>query len=240
MTSYDSAYDEFGESVWLDRGMLHAVHTVLPLLTYNGHLRVDKRSCSLPNLLSDSSARPASYPGPSEGGVSLLSGWLQTEEEGKRNSANLESISEEAPAEREADVNSIQGYEIAGGSSPDVFTNNDVQISSNGDATSPSFHYNGCVNNTYTAEALVGRDMPRVPGHRQNGHLIGKARLKRTGTDFEKSCGLKTVNRFDVNEQASIQDSRQVSTGKPLHLKTQFGQRTANFAEESFDRLSVV
>ena len=74
VTSYDSACDEFGESVRLDRGMLHPVRTDLPLLTVNGQLRVDKRSCSLPNLLSDSSARPSCYPSPSDEDVSLLSG----------------------------------------------------------------------------------------------------------------------------------------------------------------------
>lgn len=235
MTSYDSAIDEFGESVRLDRGMLHPVHAVLPLLTGNGHLRVDKRSCSLPNLVSDSSPRPASYPGPSEGDVSLLSGWLQTEEEGKRNSANLEIISEEAQVGnletcdsgggRGPDEISLQCNETAEDPSSNVFTDS-VQISSNNGTPSLNCHFNGCVNNR--AEVLVCRDVSLDPEHRQNGHLLGKARLKRTGTGFDNSCALQAVNSRDRNgEQASAQDSPRGVTRKPLHLS----HRTAHFAE---------
>lgn len=235
VTSYDSAYDEFGESVRLDRGMLHPVHTELPLLTGNGHLRVDKRSCSLPNLLSDCSARPASYPGPSDGDVSLLSGWLQAEEE-KRDSANLEIISEEATAENPVscdsgaklapDEISRQANETTQDSSFDAFTDS-VHISSNGNVSSPNFHVHGCVNNT--TEVHVRRDMHLVPKHRQNGHLPGKARVKHAGTGSENSCGLQVVNSCDGNdEQTSSQGSpRDVSTRKPLDLS----HRTANFAD---------
>lgn len=208
VTSYDSAYDEFGESTRLDRDMLHPV---LPLLSANGHLRVDKRSCSLPNLLSDSSPRPASYPGPSEGDVSLLSGWLQ-KEQGKRSSANLEIISEEAQvgnletcdsgAERGPD--GLQSNETTEDPSSNVFTDS-VQISSRNGAAS-NFHFNGYVNDT--AEGLACTDTSLEPGHRQNGHL-GKARLKRTGTGLENSCALEAVKGCDRNdEQASAQDPR--------------------------------
>lgn len=231
MTSYDSAYDEFGESIRLDRGMLHPVQTVLPLLTKNEHLRVDKRSCSLPNLLSDSSSRPSSYPGPSEADVSLLSGWLQTEEE-HRNSANLEIISEEAQVgnqetcdsgtERWPDEISPPRNETEEYPSSITYTDS-VQLSSNDDATSPSFHVNGCTNNT-----VVCRDVSIEPEHRQNGHLLGKARLKRTGTGL--GCGLQSVNSCDKNdEQTCAQDSpRTVSSSrKPLFLR----HITANFSE---------
>lgn len=236
VTSYDSAIDEFGESVRLDRGMLHPMYAVLPLLHENGHLRVDKRSCSLPNLLSDSSPRPASYPGPSEGDVSLLSGWLQTEEEGNRNSANLEIISEEAQVENletcasgaERGPDEISIHETTEGSSSNAFTDR-VQISSINGAAPPNFHFNGCVNNT--AKVPVCRDVSLEPEHKQNGHLLGKARLKRTGTGFDNSCALQAVNNCDrSDERTSAQDSPQAgvsSTRKPLHLS----HRTAHLAE---------
>lgn len=236
MTSYDSAYDEFGESVRLDRGMLHPVHTDLPLLTENGHLRVDKRSCSLPNLLSDSSARPACYPGrPLDGDVSLLSDWLQADE-GKRDSANLEIIAEEATVENPEtcesgaklapDETPLQAEETTQGSIFNAFTNG-VHTSNNSNLSSPNFHVHGCVNNA--TEVLVCRDTHLVPKHGQNGHLPGKARMKHAGTSFENSCGLQVVNSCDGNdEQTSSQSSpRDFSTRKPLDSS----QRTAHFAQ---------
>lgn len=234
VTSYDSAYDEFGESVRFDRGMLHPVHTELPLLTKNG-LRVDKRSCSLPNLLSDSSARPACYSGPSDGDVSLLSGLLQAEE-GNRDSANLEIITEEATVENPEtcesgaklgpDELSLLADESTHGSSFNAFTDS-VHISNNGNLSSVNFHVHGCVTDN-ASEVLVCRDTHLVPG--QNGHLPGKSRLKHAGTSFENSCGPQVVNSFDGNdEQTSSQGSpRDFSTGKPLDLS----ERTSHFAQE--------
>ena len=235
MTSYDSAYDEFGESVRLDRGMLHPVYTDLPLLTNNGHLRVDKRSCSLPNLLSDSSATPACYSGPSDGDVSLLSGLLQAEE-GNRDSANLEIITEEAKVENPEtfesgaklapDELSLRADETTHGSSFNAFTGS-VHISNNCNLSSPNLHVHGCVNNA--SEVLVCRDTHLVPKHGQNGHLSGKSRLKHAGTSFENSCGLQVVNSCEGNnEQTSSQGSpRDFSTRKPLDLS----ERTSHFAQ---------
>ena len=235
VTSYDSACDEFEESVRLDRGMLYPVRTDLPLLTENGHLRVDKRSCSLPNLLSNSSARPACYPGPSDGDVSLLSACLQAEE-GKRDSANLEVITEETTVENSEtcesgtklapDEFSFRADETTQGSSFNSFTDS-VHISNNGNFSSPNFHVYGCVKNA--SEVLVCRDTHLVPKHGQNGHLPGKARLKHAVTSLENSCGLQVVNSCDgSNEQTSSQDSpRDFSTRKPLDLS----QRTAQFVQ---------
>lgn len=192
VTSYDSAYDEFGESV-----MLHPVHTEMPLLSENVHLRVDKRSCSLPNLLSDSSKGAASYPGPSDGDVSLLSGWLQAEE-GKRDSANLEIISEEATPENPETCDSgatlapcemsLQGDKTTQGFNS--FTDS-VHKSNNGDISS-NFRVHDCVNNT--AEILLCRDMDLLPKHKQNGHLPGKARVKHVDVGCENGCGFHVVN----------------------------------------------
>ena len=235
VTSYDSACDEFGESVRLDRGMLHPVRTDLPLLTVNGQLRVDKRSCSLPNLLSDSSARPSCYPSPSDEDVSLLSGWLQADE-GKRDSANLEIITEETTVENPGTCESgakevldellLRADETTQGSSFSSSTDS-VHISNNGNLSSPKFHEHGRVNNV--SEVLVCRDTHLVPKHGQNGHLPGKARLKHTGASFENSCGLQVVNICDENdEQTSSQGSpHDFSTRKPLDLS----QRTAHFSQ---------
>ena len=216
VTSYDSAYDEFGESVSLDRGMLHPVHTELhTLLTQNGHLRVDKRSCSLPNLLSDSAVRPSCCPGPSNGDVPLLSGRLEAEE-GKRDSADLEIIAEEATGENPETCESgakemaLQAEETTQGSASNAFTDS-VHISNNDNISSPNFHEHGCVNNG--TEVLVCRDAHLVPEHGQNGHLPGKARLQHAGASFE-------------NEQTSSQGKPcDFSTRKPLDLT----QRTAHF-----------
>lgn len=233
MTSYDSAIDEFGESVRLDRGMLYAVNTVLPLLTENGHLRVDKRSCSLPNLVSDSSPRPTSYPGPSEGDMSLLSGWVQSEE-GKRNSANLESITEESPArhvdsfydgpKRGSDENSLQGSETAEGSCC-------IQISRNSDVGSPDLHTNGCLNNACAAKVLVRRNVPQWPERRQNGHFR-KTALRPTDANFANGRGLQSVNNHDENiDEDSVQDSAPgLRTGK---LNAQICYRIANLPEDT-------
>lgn len=228
VTSYDSACDEFGESVRLDRGLLHPVRAYLPLLTENGHLRVDKRSCSLPNLLSDSSARPACYPRPSDGDVSLLSGWLQAEE-GKRDSANLEIITEEVTVENpetcESDELSLRADEATQGSSFNSFTDS-VHISRNGNFSSPNFHVHGCVDNA--SEVLECRDTHLAPKHGQNGHLPGKVRLKHAGASTENSCDQQVVNSCDRNDkQTSSQGSRDFSTRKPLDLS----QKTAHFAQ---------
>jgi len=206
--------------------MLHPVHTELPLLAKNGHLRGDKRSCSLPNLLSDSSASPACHPGPSEGEVSLLSGWLQAEE-GKRDSANLEIIAEEATVENPeacesgeklaSDETPLRADETKQGSRFNAFTNG-VHISNSGNVSSPNFHVHSCVNNA--TEVPLCRETHLVPKHGQNGHLPGKARLKHAGTGFENSCGLQVANSCDGNdEQTSTQ-------GSPRDLS----QRTAHFA----------
>ena len=228
VTSYDSAYDEFGESVRFDRGMLHPVHTELPLLTKNGHLRVDKRSCSLPNLLSDSSARPACYSGTSDGDVSLLSGLLQAEE-GNRDSANLEIITEEATVENPEtcesgaklapDELSLRADDSTHGSSFNAFTDS-VHISNNGYFSSPDFHVHGCVTDNAN-EVLVCRDTHLVPKYGQNGHLPGKSRLKHAGTSFENSCGLQVVDSCEGNnEQTSSHGSPlDFSTRKPLDFK---------------------
>ena len=231
VTSYDSAYDEFGESVSLDRGMLHPVHTELPLLTDNGHLRVDKRSCSLPNLLSGSSAKAASCTGRSDGDGSLLSGWMQAEEE-KRDSANLEIISEEVTPEHLETFDSeakLAPDEVSTtqGSGLNAFTDSVHTSPKNGDVTFPNFHVQGCVNNT--TETLACRDVDLLPKHTQNGHHPGKARLKHTGASFENGCRLRVVNSCDENdEQTSSQGSpRDFSTRKPLDLS----QRTTHFAQ---------
>ena len=232
VTSYDSACDEFAESVRLDREMLHPVRTDLPLLTENGHLRVDKRSCSLPNLLSNSSARPACYPGPSDGDVSLLSACLQAEE-GKRDSANLQVITEETTVENPEtcesgpklapDELSLRADETTQGSSLNSFTDS-VHISNS--FSSPNFHVHGCVNNA--SQVLVCRDTHLVPKHEQNGHLPGKARLKHAVASLENSRGLQGVNSCDgSNEQTSQGSPRNFSTRKPLDLS----QRTAQFAQ---------
>lgn len=232
VTSYDSAYDEFGESVRLDRGMLHPVHTEMPLLSENVHLRVDKRSCSLPNLLSDSSKGAASFPGSSDGDVSLLRGWLQAEE-GKRDSANLEIISEEATPENPETCDSgatlascemsLQGDKTTQASGFNSFADS-VHKSNNGDVSSSNFHVHDCVNNT--AEILLCRDMDVLPKHKQNGHLPGKARLKHVDLGCENGCGFQVVNSCDGNDEQTCSQgsSRDFSSRKSLDLS----QRTAS------------
>ena len=224
MTSYDSAYDEFGESVRLDREMLHPVHTDLQLLTEDMNLRVDKRSCSLPNLLSDSSARSACYPGPSDEDVSLLNGLLRAEE-GKRDSANLEIIAEEAAVENPEICES--GAKLAPDETP--LGNDETTQGSRFNAFANGVHIpkNGSVNNA--TELPVCRDTHLVPKQGQYRHLPGNARLKHAGTRFENSYGLQVVNSCDKNdEQTSSHDSpHDLSTRKPLDLS----QTTAHFAQ---------
>ena len=238
MTSYD--YDEFGESVRLDRGMLHPALAALPLLMEPGPSLTDKRSCSLPNLLAESPARPVTFPGPDEGNVTLLSGWLQAQDEKpKCVPREITSISEEKPYEdtekdscdygekKDSYASYLQGDEVAEESSTLTNYTNGVKSSRNGDATSPNFHCNGHVNKTAAhAEVHIYRDAPLSPEHRQNGHLLGKAGLKSTETEVESGCGLQNVYNTncscgDDREFCAQGTSRGVCTGKTPLLKNQ-------------------
>lgn len=245
VTSYE--FDEFGESVRLDRGMLHPGIVAPPLLTESGQNLIDKRSCSLPNLLAESPTRPCTFPGPSDGNMSLLSGWLQAQE-GKQNSVPREitSVFEEKPAEnperntydfggkQKCDVIYLQGCEDTEGSKSASVTNG-VQSSGNVDGVSPNFHSNGYVKQR--AEVHMYKDTTLAPEHKQNGHFLGKTCLKCKQTHVENcQCEVQAVTGTVTKCSCDDEDeefSRDVNTGKPLLKDDQLCYRTARLKRSS-------
>lgn len=228
VTSYDSAIDEFAESVRLDRGILRAAHAALPLLAGNGHLRVDQRSCSLPNLLSDSTPRPTSFPGPSEGGMNLLRDRLQSEQGEtdieKLNSANLESIAEEEPA------GNLDSYDYGRKKGSDEIYLQDseasvdssfIQISRNGDFTSRDPNSNGRVSNA-----------GKLPEHRQNGR-VRKTPIESMDENITNGCGLQSANNHEdtIADDFAQDSSMEFRTEKSSHQNAQIYQRIARLPE---------
>lgn len=237
VTSYDSAIDEFAESVRLDRGILCAAHAALPLLAGNGHLRVDQRSCSLPNLLSDSTLRPTSFPGPSEGGMNLLRDRLQSEQGEtdveKLNSANLESIAEEEPA------GNLDSYDYGRKIGSDEIYLQDgeaavdssfIQISRNGDFTSRDPNSNGCVSNADRVRAT--RDVGKLPEHRQNGR-VRKTPIEPMDENITNGCGLQSANNHEdtIADDFAQDSSMEFRTEKSSHQNAQIYQRIARLPE---------
>lgn len=228
VTSYDSAIDEFAESVRLDRGILRAAHAALPLLAGNGHLRVDQRSCSLPNLLSDSTPRPTSFPGPSEGGMNLLRDRLQSEQGEtdieKLNSANLESIAEEEPA------GNLDSYDYGRKKGSDEIYLQDsgasvdssfIQISRNGDFTSRDPNSNGRVSNA-----------GKLSEHRQNGR-VRKTPIEPMDENITNGCGLQSANNHEdtIADDFAQDSSMEFRTEKSSHQNAQIYQRIARLPE---------
>jgi len=244
VTSYE--YDEFDESVRLDRGMLHPALAALPLLPELSEQNLaDKRSCSLPNLLEGSPTRAKTFPGSGEGNMSLLSGWLQAQE-GKQNSTprrEINSISEEKIDEnRERDTYDygekhesdeeihLRDNESVESTSCSAKTNC-MKISSNGKATSPNFHFSGHVNKKREhADVHFYRDVPLAPEHEQNGHLLGTTRLKGTEREVEISCGSQITKCSCEDDRPSTMDTNQgVCNGKKFCVNDQpCCQRTAS------------
>lgn len=254
VTSYE--YDEFGESVALERSLLHPV---LPsLLSDNGQHLEDKRSCSLPNLLIETPERSATFRGPGQAGRPVLSGWLPAQD-GKHYSAPREvtSVSQEKPNEKLAiDANSMADVEcddkmylevVAANTdgaplSPCTIT---AESSGLGDATH-NCPLNGYVNNkSHHSEGDFYKEVPLASELKLNGHLVGKARLKSTPeTEVEKSCVLQGVNSAKCNCGGDEQCSAQFASRGMCHEKRLLlqNQRPAQFNgastsdDEVFDR----
>ena len=110
VTSYE--YDEFGESVTLERSLLHPA--VAALLSDNGQHLEDKRSCSLPNLLIETPERSSTFGGLGQASAPVLSGWLEAQDR-KQNSAPCEvtSVSQEKPNGKcTRDTNSMEEKQV--------------------------------------------------------------------------------------------------------------------------------
>ena len=251
-TSYE--FDEFGESVRLDRDILHPVLTAL--LNENGQNLTDKRSCSLPNLQAESPKRTKRFFRPGEGSMSGLSGWLRARDV-KHNSAprELACISDEKSdknAQRYAhdygrkqasdDKMYFQDRVNVNGTSSGACENS-AESPNNCDVT-PEFRVNGYVNKrTQLAGVHYHRDGTLAPELKPNGHLLGKARLKSAPeTRAEDSCVSQALNTDDRQFSAHC-TARGVSNGVRLPLENQPCQRTVHLnrassrSDEVFDSL---
>lgn len=253
-TSYE--FDEFGESVRLDRDVLHPA--LAALLNENGQNLTDKRSCSLPNLQAESPTGTKAFSGPGEGNMSRLGGWLRARE-GKHNSVprELACISDEYPdkdPQRDAhdygrkqtsdDKIYFQDNVNVNGASSSACENS-AESPNNGDAT-PNFRVNGYVNKrTQHAAVHFYRDGALAPELKPNGHLLGKARFKSgPETGAENSRVSQTLNTDDGQFSAHC-TAQGVSNGKRLHLQNQPCERTVHVNrasprdDEVFDSLPL-
>ena len=229
MTSYE--FDEFGESVRLDRGLLHPGMAALPTLTEGGQNLIDKRSCSLPNLLPELPARSSPFLSTSGENGSVL---LQVPKE-KFAARAITSICEEKPVENNVKdtqecIKNIKCDEVCEQDSA-----NGAKFPSNGHAVA-SIHKNGCVK----GRAQTYQETHLAPEKKQNGHLLGKTRFKTSETNAEQcQCDLQAVNRTNchcgnVDNQFSKQTSTQeVVSENPLLDRNQTYLRTAGNGRSS-------
>jgi len=227
VTSYE--FDEFGESVRLDRGLLHPGMAALPTLTEDGQNLIDKRSCSLPNLLPELPARSSPFLSTSGDKGSVL---LQIPTE-KSAARVIATICEEKPGEnymKDECIKNITCDEVYEQDSA-----NGAKFPSNGHAVAP-IHKNGCVN----GRAQTYQETHLAPEKKQNGHLLGKTRFKTSETNAEQcQCELQAVNRTkchcgNVDNQFSKQTSTQeVVSENPLLDRNQTYLRTAGNGRSS-------
>lgn len=223
VTSYE--FDEFGESARLDRGLLHPGMAALPILTEGGQNRIDKRSCSLPNLL-ELPARSSPFVSTSGENGSVL---LQIPKE-KSAAQVITSISEEKPVENNVkdirecikNKNCYEMYQHEDSANVDKFP-------SNGHAVA-HIHQNGCVKGT----AQTYQETYLAPEKKQNGHLLGKTRFKTSETNAEQcQYDLQAVNSTkchcgNVDSQFSKQTcTQEVISENPLLDRNQTYLRTA-------------
>lgn len=229
VTSYE--FDEFGESVRLDRGLLHPGMAALPTLTEGGQNLIDKRSCSLPNLLPELPARSSPFLSTSGENGSVF---LQIPKD-KSAARVITSICEEKPVENNVKdtqecIKNIKCDEVC-----EQDSENGAKSPSNGHAVAP-IRKNGCVK----GRTQTYQETHLAPEKTQHGHLLGKTRFKTSETNAEQcQCELQAVNRTNchcgnVDNQFSKQSSTQEVVGEnPLLDRNQTYLRTAGNGRSS-------
>lgn len=229
VTSYE--FDEFVDSARLERGLSPPSHAAL--LHENGSDLAEKRSCSLPNLLTDLQQRTT--PVRLTDGVrkiSLLNSRLQ---KGRPASGLrvMAPISERNPNEiyrSRSHSNIEQRVTEPEVSVQEEQERNERRINGcmanlespvNGHPTAHT--HNGSADNRpdLTVEHL-SKDPLLTPELKVNRHVIGTARLKsQTRTEIEKACAKQGVNSNYGHDEAAQSKVHGVCNGKKTHFESQ-------------------
>lgn len=239
VTSYE--FDEFVEGARLERCL--SPPSLVALLHENGSNLAEKRSCSLPNLLTDLQQRTTPVrvtddlrktsllnarlqkgrPAPGLRVMAAISERNPNEMYRSRSHSNIEQrviepeISEEEQERSERRVN-------------DSMANLESPV--NGHLTAHA--HNGYADNRrdLTVEHLIN-DPLLTPELKTNRHAIGTARLKnQTPTEIEKACVKQGVNSSYEHDEATQSNVQGVCNGKKRHFQSPNCERSAHTGKD--------
>lgn len=239
VTSYE--FDEFVESARLERGL--SPPSLVALLHENGSNLAEKRSCSLPNLLTDLQQRTTPVrvtddlrktsllnarlqkgrPAPGLRVMAAISERNPNEMHRSRSHSNIEQrvieveVSEEEQERNERRVNGCMA---------------NLESPVNGH---PTAHvHNGYADNRpdLTEEHLIN-DPLLTPELKTSRHVIGTARLKsQTPTEIEKACVKQGINSSYEHDEATQSKVQGVCNGKKRHFQSQNSERSAHTGKD--------
>ncbi|XP_068716212.1 uncharacterized protein [Montipora foliosa] len=233
VTSYE--FDEFGESVRLDRDVLHPLHPV-DLREVNGRNLAGKRSCSLPNLLTELPHRTNLLHVSGDVKKSLLNA-RQLESRPDSGNRVITSSSEEKLIEdcrgrscssREKRVTEAKVHRYFKENTDEIVPSGcmtSLQSPSKSNNVTVNIHVNGCADKRLDdGKRFSTKDETLMPERKANGHVTSKERLKSVPeTEIKKACVIQTskCNCEDNNHFSTKNQPQGVINGEKAHLQNQ-------------------